>query len=85
MEDLTEPVEVVVLSHWWIKEAEAISLDNSNRRQRLQESSLNWFLFQSISDLFSQDTIFLCNPIPERVLMDRLGTYPSVLSPQSAG
>ncbi|KAJ0109411.1 Uncharacterized protein J7T55_000336 [Diaporthe amygdali] len=37
VEDLTEPVEYIALSHRWSEETKAISLLNSNRCQRIEE------------------------------------------------
>lgn len=41
VEDLTEPVEYVALSHRWNEETKAVSLVNSNRCQRMEEGVLS--------------------------------------------
>lgn len=41
VEDLTAPVEYVALSHRWSEETKAVSLVNSNRRQRMEKGVLS--------------------------------------------
>lgn len=41
VEDLTEPVEYVALSHRWSEETKAVSLVNSNRCERMEEGVLS--------------------------------------------